>query len=72
MDPNRFIIPGEPTSGVKEIYYGKSIGEDEAFQEGYCSKYHQWTSEHRENPYPEGSAEWLGWENGYADAASWA
>lgn len=57
-------------SEVREDSRGKSIGHDAAYLEGYAAKYHAWAN--RDNPYPESSAEHVGYEAGYIEAVAFA
>jgi hypothetical protein len=71
-NPDRYNSPGLRESGVKEEYYGTSVGSREAYLEGYSSKYGEWSMEHRVNPYPEGTVEYDSWDDGYSEAVMFA
>lgn len=50
--------------------YGKSMGYDQAYNEGYKAKYEQWNN--RENPYIENTPEANGFDYGYAEAVAFS
>jgi hypothetical protein len=54
----------------QEADRGKSVGYDEAYSEGYAAKYDEWST--RANPYPVGTPEHEGYEDGYAEAVIFA
>lgn len=53
-----------------EQRYGKSVGYDMAYSEGYAAKYNEWPC--RVNPYKPGSVEWDGYEEGYCEAVTFS
>jgi hypothetical protein len=55
---------------MQETDRGKSVGYEQAYKEGYSAKYHEWNN--RENPYKEGTPEYEGFFDGYAEATSFA
>ena len=55
---------------MSESERGKSVGYDQAYQEGYAAKYDEWLN--RESPYPPGSEEDNGFADGYNEAVAFA
>jgi len=51
---------------MNQTQYGKSIGYEDAYREGYAAKYEEWLV--RTNPYPEDTEEFRGYEDGYCEA----
>ena len=58
------------TKRVEETDRGKATTYDEAYSEGYAAKYNEWST--RVNPYPEGTPQHEGYEDGYAEAVIFA
>ena len=55
---------------MDESKRGLSKGYDEAHVEGYRAKYNDWRE--RQNPYQEGTPEYDGYDDGYAEAVIFA
>lgn len=50
--------------------YGKSVGYNMAYSEGYAAKYREWPN--RTNPYQPDTPEWEGYEDGYCEAVAFS